>query len=59
MQKALQLARENLGFLILIAILGGAYLFLRTPASSVASAEQFAALFREGKPVLVELFTNT
>jgi len=59
MQKALQLAKENLGLLILIAIIGGAYLFLRTPSSNVASAEQFAALFSEGKPVLVELFTNT
>ena len=59
MHRLLQLAKHNLGFLILIAIIGGAYLSLRTPASDIASEEQFAALFTAGRPVLVEFFSNT
>lgn len=59
MQTVLKLARENLGLLLLVAIVGGLYLFLRTPADDVASEEQLAAVLSAGKPVLVELFSNT
>jgi hypothetical protein len=51
--------RENIGLLILAAIVGALYLYLRTPADTVATEGEFAALFSAGKPVLVELYSNT
>jgi len=54
-----KVVRENIGLLILAAIVGALYLYLRTPADTVATEGEFAALFSSGKPVLVELYSNT
>jgi hypothetical protein len=58
-KRLLELAKENLGLLILAAIIGAAFLFLRTPADDVTSEDELAALLHAGKPVLVQLFSNT
>jgi hypothetical protein len=59
MDRLRKLVRENVGWLILVIIVGGAFLFLRTPGDEVASEEEFTAILSGGKPVLVELFSNT
>lgn len=56
--KIRKVLKENAGLLILAAILGVLYLYLRTPGDTVATEQEFAALFAAGKPVLVELYSN-
>ncbi len=57
MERLLQLVKDNLGIIILLAIVGGAYAFLRTPQSDITH-EEFLAVTTSGNPVLVELFSN-
>lgn len=59
MQCVWRVLRENLGVLVLAAIMGALYLYLRTPATAVKTEADFTALFAAGKPVLVELYSNT
>ncbi len=58
MKRLLRLVKENVGIIILVALVGGAYAFLRTPESDLTD-DEFAAVMNAGKPVLVELFSNT
>ena len=46
--------RENWFFLLLVGGIVGGFLFLRTPASAVASVEQVEAHLQNGQPTLVE-----
>lgn len=58
MGRLLRLLKENIGIIILVAIVAGAYAFLRTPQSDLTD-DEFSAVLNAGKPVLVELFSNT
>ncbi len=44
---------------VVMLVLVAAFLWLRTPATPLASAEDLDALTREGKPVLAEFYSNT
>lgn len=59
MAKIRKVVKENAGLLILAAILGAMYLYLRTPGDTVDTEQELAILFGAGRPVLVELYSNT
>jgi hypothetical protein len=51
--------RENWFFLLLVGGILGGFLFLRTPASAVASVAEVDAQLRNGQPTLLEFYSNT
>jgi hypothetical protein len=50
--------RENWLFLLVLAGIVGGFLFLRTPATTVASAAEVDAILQNGQPTLVEFYSN-
>ena len=52
------LLRQNWTLLLVLGLLAGAWLFLRTPADKV-SLDGFHQEIRSGQPVVVEFFSNT
>jgi len=50
---------ENWLAILVVSLFVGAFIFLRTPADSLASASEFDALVSGGTPTLVEFFSNT
>jgi hypothetical protein len=51
--------RENWSVILLIAVMVGGYLFLRTPGDELASTAEFDARVTSGTPTLVEFYSNT
>ena len=51
--------RENWSVILLIAVMVGGYLFLRTPGDELASTAEFDAQVTGGTPTLVEFYSNT
>lgn len=51
--------RENWFFLLLVGGILGGFLFLRTPASAVASVAEVDAHLQNGQPTLIEFYSNT
>jgi hypothetical protein len=51
--------RENWLLIIVIAVMVGGYLFLRTPGDELASTAEFDAQVTSGTPTLVEFYSNT
>jgi hypothetical protein len=51
--------RENWSVILLIAVMVGGYLFLRTPGDELASTAEFDAQVASGTPTLVEFYSNT
>ena len=52
------LLRQNWALILVVSLLVGAWLFLRTPADPV-SLDGFRQEIRSGRPVVVEFFSNT
>ena len=55
----MEFLRANRGPLILGLLVLGAWLVLRTPATSLASVEELEARLERGQPVVLEFFANT
>ena len=55
----MEFLRSNAVLLIAVAVLVGAWFFLRTPATQLASTSSFDGLVGQGKPVVLEFFGNT
>jgi hypothetical protein len=51
--------RENWSVILLIAVMVGGYLFLRTPGDELASTAEFDVQVTGGTPTLVEFYSNT
>lgn len=51
--------RENWSVILLITVMVGGYLFLRTPGDELASTAEFDAQVTGGTPTLVEFYSNT
>ncbi len=51
--------RSNWLALLVLAALFGGWFLLRTPATALASVEEFDRRIRGGRPVVVEFFSNT
>ena len=54
-----RLWRENWAFVLFMAGLGIAWLFLHTPGTDLASTDEFDQYITAGQPVLVEFYSNT
>ena len=57
--RVLRVLRENWLFLLIMAGLVGAFLYLRTPASAVGSVAEVDAILQDGQPTFVEFYSNT
>ncbi|HEY72264.1 MAG TPA: hypothetical protein G4N99_03250 [Thermoflexia bacterium] len=51
--------QENWSVILIIAVMVGGYLFLRTPGDDLASTADFDAQVSGGAPTLVEFYSNT
>ena len=51
--------RENGLVILVIAVMIGGYLFLRTPGDELASTAAFEAQVTAGTPTVVEFYSNT
>lgn len=58
LNRLFHLLRENLVLILIIVLLGGAYLFLRTPGSDVASLAALDERLAVGRPALLEFYSN-
>jgi thiol-disulfide isomerase/thioredoxin len=56
--RLLRLVRDNLLLILIVAVIGGAYLFLRTPESSVRSLAALDEALAGGRPTLLEFYSN-
>ena len=50
---------ENLFRPLVVGVMVGGYLFLRTPGDDLTSTAEFDARVSGGKPTLVEFYANT
>ena len=57
-RRLLRLVRENLSLIIIVAVVGGAYLFLRTSESDVQSLAALDEMLAAGRPTLLEFYSN-
>ncbi len=55
----IQILKDNIALVILIAVLAVAYFFLRNRASDIGSPEEFDSIVSGGQPAVVEFFSNT
>jgi hypothetical protein len=51
--------RDNWLFILIVGGIIVAFLVLRTPASAVGSVAEVDALLHDGRPTLVEFYSNT
>ena len=51
--------QENWSVILVITVMVGGYLFLRTPGDGLASTAAFDAQVTGGRPTLVEFYSNT
>jgi hypothetical protein len=51
--------RENWLAILVVAVMVGTYLYLRTPGNDLASTAEFRAHVTGGTPTLVEFYSNT
>ena len=54
-----RILRENWLFLLVVSLVVGVFLVLRTPASDFASSAELAGVLTDGQPTLVEFYSNT
>ncbi len=51
--------RENLFFLVVLALIAAAFIFLRTEPSAIGSLAELEAAISGGRPVIIEFYSNT
>jgi len=57
--RTVRILRENWLFLLVVGGILGGFLFLRTTASDVNSVAEVDAILQNGRPTLVEFYSNT
>jgi hypothetical protein len=50
---------ENWLFLLFLTVIAGAFIFLRSSPTDLADASEFDKLLVNGKPAVVEFYSNT
>jgi thiol-disulfide isomerase/thioredoxin len=50
---------ENWLTIVVVLVLAGAYVFLRTPGDAFASADEVKALLTDGQPTVIEFYSNS
>lgn len=58
-ERVLRILRENWLLLLVVGGLVVAFAVLRTPASAVSSVAEVDAILQNGRPTLVEFYSNT
>jgi hypothetical protein len=58
MNQVLQILRDNWLLLAVIAAFAGAFVFLRSPATPVATLEALDAELADGQPKIVEFYSD-
>ena len=58
-EQILSFLRQNGLFLAFLLALAMGFILLRTRSSPVASVEEFESLISTGRPVVVEVYSNT
>jgi len=56
--RLLVLLRENWLLIAIVIVIAGAYLFLRTTESNIASLDVLDQQLAAGRPTLLEFFSN-
>lgn len=51
--------RENWLVILVVVVMVGGYVLLRTPGDDLASTAEFDAIVTDGTPTLVEFYSNT
>ena len=51
--------RENWSVIVVIAVMVGGYLLLRTPGDELVSTAEFDVQVTGGTPTLIEFYSNT
>jgi hypothetical protein len=54
-----RILRENWLFLLVVSLVVGVFLVLRTPSSDIASSAELEGVLADGQPTLVEFYSNT
>lgn len=54
-----RLLRENWLVILVVALMVGGYVFLRTPGDDFASTAEFDASVTDGTPTLINFYSNT
>jgi len=57
-ERILRGLRENLALLIVLILIGAAFLFLRTKESDIVSIVDLDAQLASGQPTLLEFYSN-
>ena len=57
-KRVVQILRENLALLVVLVLIGAAFLFLRTKESDIASLTELDAQLASGQPTLLEFYSN-
>ncbi len=50
---------ENWLTIVVVLVLAGAYVFLRTPGDAFASVDEVEALLTDGQPTVIEFYSNS
>ncbi len=58
MESIIQYLKAN-PFLLVILAIAAVWFYFRTSSSGIASIEEFNKIIRAGKPVVVEIYSNT
>ncbi|GAB4426841.1 MAG: hypothetical protein Kow0031_06700 [Anaerolineae bacterium] len=48
----------NWMLLLFIAVIAGAFIFLRTPASNIDDATELTGVLYDGRPTVIEFYSN-
>ena len=56
--QLLNWARVNWAFLLIVAIIAGAFIFLRSTPSPVNTLPQLNGLLAKGQPTVIEFYSN-
>jgi len=56
--KLLLWARSNWFLVLFLAVIIGAFVFLRSKPSNVQNANELSALLTDGKPTVLEFYSN-
>ena len=50
--------RVNWAFLLIVAIIAGAFIFLRSTPSQISTLPQLNGLLAKGQPTIIEFYSN-
>ena len=58
MERAIEFLGENWLFLLFLTVIAAAFIFLRSSPTDLASASEFDVILSNGRPAVVEFYSN-